>query len=113
MSAAELERALEALRGASDALRAALEHGAPERVAEALARRESALGTALRASGPASPRARELVAEVERGDRSALAAARARLEALRLELEGLRQARAGLSRMRRSASPARFVSERA
>jgi hypothetical protein len=113
VSAAALERALAALRDASDALWDAVEHGEPEKLVDALAQRESAFQAVVRTAGPPSPTARALLGEVQRGDRDALGAAQARLAALRLELDDLRQTRAALSRMRSSACPARFVSERA
>jgi hypothetical protein len=113
VSPAALERALEALRDASDALWVAVEHGDPEKLRDALAQRESAFQAVVSVAGPPSPRSRSLLAEVQRGDSDALAAAQARLATLRLELEDLRQARAALSRTRSSERPARFVSERA
>ena len=113
MNAAALERALEALRDASDVLWGAVEHGDPEKLRDALAQRESAFQAVVSVAGPPSPRSRSLLAEVQRGDSDALATAQTRLETLRLELEDLRQARAALSRTRSSERPARFVSERA
>jgi hypothetical protein len=113
VSAAALERALEALRDASDALWVAVEHGGADKLRDALAERESAFQAVIRAAGPPSPRSRSLLADVQRGDRDALAAARARLATLRSELEDLRRVRAALSRVHSSERPARFVSERA
>ncbi len=72
MNAATLEAALSELRDASEELWDALRNRELEKLVDALAQRESAFQTVVRAAGPASPCARALLAEVQSRDGDAL-----------------------------------------